>query len=537
MARSRRMRSDPRVFGVNSRRLISGETGLRGSCEGAITRVQNIMTDFHDQLIKKLKALWGDLGPSLTEMQHSGLLTTEKLDSLMQVEQLTRFLKEYYLISEGESVKLEFDSVDACLKVPKMVVLGDLGQGKTTLLKQVTKRLADDVKAERSQTLPVFCSLATLRDQPEELLARSILQSAQVGFRSLENFSTDEIALFLDGFDEIQTARLKEQVLDFFSSPVTRTTKMVLSSRLNSIPNYFSYGMAATLVPFSKPEIQKFIRDFPWKNESHAELLLSILDDAPELLDLAASPLLLTLIVVIAQNWGPERLPKRKEGLYEWIVDLLLGEWDASKGVSRPQAIEDQKQRLEILKKVAYGLYSKRKRSFTREEFVDATIAAHAPKIIEADTAVRFFASLVRDCIIIPLTNSNFGFFHFSIQEYLSAAHLCDDVYPNRLIMAIQEFFRQGGWWEEVLVFYAGSKRNIGSLLEDLHTKSFPAYKGGNTLNPNFLRLLRRMLQVADSTDIEALEVRGAVAVAFAELEVGGHKEHWLEIARLRDWT
>jgi hypothetical protein len=169
-----------------------------------------------------------------------------------------------------------------------------------------------------------------------------------------------------------------------------------------------------------------------------------------------------------------------------------------------------------------------RKRSFTKEEFVEATVSTQIIKPFPVDLAVRYFANLERDCVIVPLTKQSYGFFHFSIQEYLAASDLCDDIYPDRVFTALQEFLREEGWWEEVLVFYAGIKRDITGILVELSNKSGLANSG---LDPNFQRLLRRMLSAADFTDTKSITPRGTIAAAFAQLNVGGERERWQNLA------
>jgi hypothetical protein len=107
--------------------------------------------------------------------------------------------------------------------------------------------------------------------------------------------------------------------------------------------------MTARLLPFSKNEIEQFIRAFPWENANDADNLIDVMKGAPELLELASTPLLLTIIVIVAQQWGFNRLPKRKEGLYKLILDLLFGEWDAAKGVRRPQVKDLKESRVQTL--------------------------------------------------------------------------------------------------------------------------------------------------------------------------------------------
>ncbi len=495
-----------------------------------LERLQSFLDDFHHQLRDKLEQLWLDLDASIHQMRITGAIGCEKIESLAELEQLTHFVKESYDLDDGDCEELIFDSVDTCLKVPKLVVTGDLGHGKTTLLKQVAKTLAGESAMVEPRRLPVFCSLATLGDSFGEDPEKQFLQSARSSSHSLESISRDEIVWILDGFDEVQSLVSRDRIVNWLSSNLAVASSIIISSRPYAISRYLPGILTVSVLPFSATEIEKFIKGFPWEKAADAQLLISVLDDAPELFELATTPLLLTLIVILAQTKGPERIPKRREGLYELILQLLLGDWDVSKGLRKPQTIEDEKMRLMVVKKAAYKLYSMRKRSFTKEEFVEAIIASQVKQPFEVDLAVRHFADLLRDCVIVPLTRSSFGFFHLSIQEYLAAAELADDIYPDRVFGAIQEFLGPSGWWEEVIVFYAGIKRNVGDILTGLSNKSGVANRG---LNPNFQRLLRRMLSAADLTDHKTIVARGSIAAAFAELKVGGEDAHWRDMIGL----
>jgi hypothetical protein len=116
----------------------------------------------------------------------------------------------------------------------------------------------------------------------------------------------------------------------------------------------------------------------------------------------------------------------------------------------------------------------------------------------------------------------------FSIQEYLAASELAQDLNQKRLWLAIEEYFRSG-WWEEVIVFVAGIKRDISPLINELHLHLV----GPSGATPQLVRLVERMLAVADFTHLENVQPRGSVATAFAELEHGGSADYWRTLAQL----
>lgn len=489
---------------------------------------------FQEMLVLRLQDLWGHLGEPLMFMRRGGHLESRYHSELVELEQLTRFVEEFCGVGEGncEGIeKLVFDGLAICTDISKVILIGELGMGKTTLLKRVGATHASRTLEHEGGRLPVLCSLATLpRTDPDEL-SRQMLRAARGGFKGLENIAADDLVWLLDGFDEIQSHELREAVIEWVCrSP--RGRRILISSRPHAIPEYLPNILAATLVEFSQEKIERLVREFPWEDIGMADSLLAVLRKAPELQALSRTPLFLTLIIILAQTYGAKGLPRRREGLYRVILDLLLGEWDLSKGVNRQYEVEEKEVRLKVLRKVAFRLYYNNRRSFTRDEFFESLAVSNPSKPFTVDASLGFLADLVRDCIIVPLGRESFGFFHFSMQEYLAAEELRDDVYPDRVFSAIAEFSRTG-WWEEVLVFYAGLKRDMKDLIEEMHSKSIAVYDG-NRISPSFLRLMGRMLDAANFTDLNVIQPRSFIAATFAELNINGEREKWRRLARSR---
>jgi predicted NACHT family NTPase len=244
------------------------------------------------------------------------------------------------------------------------------------------------------------------------------------------------------------------------------------------------------------------------------------------LTELAKSPLLLTLICLVAQAGGIRELPTRRASLFELIVRLLLLEWDLAKGIQRTRAVDDEALRRVVLQRTAYALYDRGRRFFSKEEFVDVLVSCYPL----GDFGLMIFTDLVRDCILVPAGQSQFGFLHYSMQEYLAAMEVCSDSDLKRALKSLEEFDSTGKW-EEVLVFYAGIRRDIGAFLLSAHRYLPTRYDQLDHQSP-LVRLVDRMLIVADFTQADRLEVGGRIASVFALLKVGGRVESWRERAR-----
>jgi hypothetical protein len=193
-----------------------------------------------------------------------------------------------------------------------------------------------------------------------------------------------------------------------------------------------------------------------------------------------------------------------------------MGDWDRAKGIARGYVVQEQADRVAILSRLALDLYSRRRRTFSRQEFI-STAAGWMPGYISApyDIAEAVLNELTRDSLIVEQPGGQLAFFHFSIHEYLAAAALAGQVSLEPVWRAVTEYFRDG-WWEEVLVFYAGIKRDVAALLPDLHrhlTSSTYAH------TDHLWRILDRWLAVADFTDPQTVKASGSVARVLHELD------------------
>jgi len=78
------------------------------------------------------------------------------------------------------------------------------------------------------------------------------------------------------------------------------------------------------------------------------------------------------LLALLSDSENEVLLPQRREGIYQRILGLFMGEWDRAKGIKRTYAIKNQADRLRILELTALDLYARRQRTFSRQDFIGA---------------------------------------------------------------------------------------------------------------------------------------------------------------------
>lgn len=457
----------------------------------------------------------------------TGLAAT--IQSLDEVSQVTALFLRFFDSLEANLQRTQFAAVELMQAAPRVLLLGELGLGKTTLMKRSAVLAATEAVQQSAARVPVFFRVANLPDVA--LTQQSLAAAGEIPIKS--TLTTDGSFYWLfDGLDELEDSTLKLQLLEWVRD-LGPDSRAAVTSRPSAVAAYVPGLLRARLEPLTDSQIREFIGKFRWPDPEKANRLCRIVLESSELLALAQTPLLLTLLIVLCQSREPEELPRRRETTYALILDLFLGGWDVVKRVTRPRAVSDLALARAMLQRVAYRLYHDKQRVFTQERFVDLCGNEYRRFGTRAHDWAGYFADLVSDCLVVPMGRSKYAFFHFSIHEYLTAVEMTNEVGTTLVTLAIEEYFRSEGWWEEALVFYAGIKRDVATLINDLN-RHLASRNIKHAPTQLLKRLLRRWLDVADLTAVAELNPRGSVAEALAEIDAAGLHKRWRTLATLR---
>jgi hypothetical protein len=406
--------------------------------------------------------------------------------------------------------------------VRRIVFIGQLGAGKSTALKRAVREAVEAHKNGTSRVLPAFVLLSGVSLEARGKVQDDVRKSAVLS-GSLPALPQTDTHWLLDGLDEMQASEGRRRVIQWLSGHQPEMpTRAWLATRPAALPHSIPEMLTVYIDGFGRVEVSRFVDRFPWSSARGRISLQEALDASPELTELARSPLFLTLLALLSDVQNFVRLPRRRDGLYDRIVNLFLGDWDRAKGIPRTYAVEEQGDRLALLARAAHHLYSRRLGKFTAGDFIEA-YARHLPETyVEPQSVARAcFDELVHDSLLLRQPDGQFAFFHLSIHEYLASVDLLRDVSLTRVWEAVREYF-WSGWWEEVLVFYATSKRDVGPLVTELNQ-----HRGGDSTGRRLRTLLTRWLSVADFTDVENVqpmgrEVRVLWSTLVGEMTKGG---------------
>lgn len=357
-----------------------------------------------------------------------------------------------------------------------LIVLGDPGSGKTTFLKYLALQLAQGNGAALGleNWLPVVLPLAAYANALAEgdlplgdFFVRYYRQRGwDLPLAAILSASLPQggVLFLLDGLDEVNDVALRRllvsRVLDFFSFQRQSGNKFVLTSRLVGYraARQVVEGLAeCTLLDLDGAAIGQFVSK--WQEATgQGEAVLTAVAQNPAVARLAANPLLLTILLLMAGQ-GME-LPAQRVLLYAQCVRTLLQHWQLARGLDRPLPPQfDLAALLRVLPRLALwmqqaspGIGLVREGALLRQLtaiYREQEVADPAQAAEELLTAVQEYASL-----LVERGPGEYGFVHRTFQEYLTAVAIAQQPI-ERIIAQLAERAGQDGWHEVALLTVA----------------------------------------------------------------------------------
>ncbi|MEG4804934.1 NACHT domain-containing protein [Microcoleus sp. ARI1-B5] len=218
----------------------------------------------------------------------------------------------------------------------KLVILGATGAGKTTTLLELAQVLVSRAEKDPSLPIPVLFELGSWKAESGAIADWLIAQlqykysiSAAVGKKWL---AEQKLLPLLDGLDEVETHRqdICIQAINQFVASELKPKHLVACSSFEvykNCPTRFKLQAAVLLKPLTETQIQNYLI------EARSRELWYSIENEPELLKLAKSPLLLSMMAlayddILIESW--KRInsaeEQRKYLLTAYIRHQMTGE-------------------------------------------------------------------------------------------------------------------------------------------------------------------------------------------------------------------
>ncbi|WP_079031955.1 NACHT domain-containing protein [Streptomyces specialis] len=358
-----------------------------------------------------------------------------------------------------------------------LAVIGGPGSGKTTLARNTALKLSEKgLLARGRRKLPV---LMYLRDHAAAILSEEAPGLAEVATEAgwlagkvppawLERrLDRGRCLVLLDGLDEVADERDRGRVVAWVRRQVERYPDniFVVTSRPHGYQsNPLPTAEVLQVRRFTGAQIRQFLHGWSYATESRArdctgpetraaavekaEDLLGRLRRQPALYDLAANPLLLTMIADVHRYRGA--LPRSRAELYAEMCVVLVHRRYETRGLTDATTLTGpQKER--IVRQLALAMMRDGLRDIPAGDAVKV-IRKPLRQVSRQLTPEAFLDEVRRSGLLVEREHGVYAFAHLTLQEYLAAAQIGDARETGLLTDKVND-----PWWRETTLLWSAN--------------------------------------------------------------------------------
>ena len=370
----------------------------------------------------------------------------------------------------------------------RLAVIGPPGSGKTTLVKHLILAACSSkrwTKHPAAMVLPILLEIRkhakSIDEKPEYSLedaARNQLGSFGVKAPAKwfeRHLEKGACLVLIDGLDEVADEELRSAVVAWVDQQISTypMNRFLITSRPNGYRSNPVCGANTLEVqPLVPDQVRRFVHAWYLATEVAHHLgnknqtvrsnaaegangLLGKLRQSPDLGDLAANPLLLTMIATVHRFRGS--LPGSRVELYADICAVFFGRRRQARGLDfdlRP----DQKQ--SVFEPLAHHMMCHHIRDIPAAEAAEV-VRAPLASVRPATPSFEFLRAIEASSgLFVERENGIWGFAHLTVQEYLAAVHVRTQDLACQLTGRVHQT-----WWHETIRLYV-AQSDATSVIE-----------------------------------------------------------------------
>lgn len=384
--------------------------------------------------------------------------------------------------------------------IPRFVILGSPGSGKTTAIQYIGWLAANG--ALPFSGLSFLPARLRLRDweswahhahTPGQDLAHYLswthehLSPAPSTTQWRRWLQQGEVLLLLDGLDEIEgkpdfLSMLKTSLSAFQHCPLVLTCRTVNFDQHSAVCRDLEIF---TVAGWESAQRDVYLQNVPVGpiKLSDPQAFITQLNQVPQLRPLTTNPLLLNILCYVMADAQSQRLPSTRGVLYRKALEKLLERGSSRREVRYPAEAPSISEKLAVLQRAALFLFLiDRRFIFTDQELHEALKSGfHDAGYGSAPTpwANAFRAELLQNSGILQESRGQqVSFFHPVLHEFLSAEALADHINAKGWDAPLTTADVQGSarrllekksWdprWQEVLLLLAGQLEDATPLIQ-----------------------------------------------------------------------